>query len=193
MNHMNAAFRGGRRDCLTLERSDGWPESLGRLLLAVAMVALVLVAVLYHPTPERGQIDLKAYIVRLSLLGVGWGILLLTWRRGVTIDRVAGTLTRWWGLRLGLATLVLRRTETRTLADFRGIRVLRAGPTDHYKRWRHGMYRVQLEKSESVGGQWGLRERLIVDDEFKTPDRAAATGRAVACLLGLEMIDRTSA
>lgn len=190
---MNTAVPGGRHDRLTLERSDGWPESLGRILLGMAIVGLGLVAFVYHPSPESRQLGLKAYLIRLALLGAGWGILLLMWRRGVTIDRAAGTLTRWWGLRLGPATLILRRTETRNLAGFRGIRVLRAGPTDHYKRWRHGMYRVQLEKSESVAGQWGLRERLIVDDEFKTPDRAAATGRAVARLLDLEMIDRTSA
>jgi len=169
---------------LVLVRADGWPNGLGKILLGAGLALVVLTLTVYHPTPVKGQVDTREYIQRVGLLLVVVSTLLLLWRRGVTLDSRTATLTRWWGF----GGLVLREIQTRSYQGYSGIRVVRTRPTEHYKRWRRDMFHVQLEKPPSLGGQIGLRERIIVDDEFPAPTAAADAGRKLAAFLDLDLI-----
>lgn len=173
---------------LVLVRADGWPNGLGKILLGAGLALVLLTLTVYHPTPVRGQVDTREYIQRVGLLLVVVSALLLLWRRGVTLDARTATLTRWWGFAGPTGSLVLREIQTRSYQGYSGIRVMRTRPTEHYKRWRRDMFHVQLEKPPSLGGQIGLRERIIVDDEFPAHTAAARAGRRLADFLELDVI-----
>lgn len=177
---------------LMLVRPDGWPNAAGRIFLAVGVLVAVLAALLPPTTHIRHKPDLQLYLVEVATLVWLSAIPLLLWRRGVIVDQAVGTLTRWWGWAGIRGPHIYRRMPPRSLSGFTGVRVLRSGETDHFKRWRRGLYHVQLEKSESMAGQFCLRERLIVDDEYIDAQSAGRTGRRLAAFLSLDFIDRTA-
>lgn len=186
-----ARFR-DRRNELLLQRASGWPIAAGILLLLMAALVDALVLVVPQSPHVKGHVNLHAYIHEVAVVIAISAALLLLWRRGVIIDRAAATVTRWWGLAGFGGPLICRRSTPRSLDGFSGVRALRTCTVDHYKKFRHDVFHVQLEKSESSAGQFSLRERIIVDDEIPTPNDAVTTGRRLADFLSIDLIDRTS-
>jgi hypothetical protein len=166
---------------LVLERSAGWPTGLGQIILALGAAVAIVAFIMLE--------DVRRHFVGLGMMFMLLGLMLLLWRRGVTLDPQSATLTRWWGLQMPGRSMMLRQTNTRPLSGFSGLRVVKSGASDHYKTWRRGMYRIQFEKSESVAGQLSLRERLIVDDEFTSNEEASTAAQAIARFLGMSVIE----
>lgn len=173
---------------LVIERKGGWPGAAGRLMLVFAALALGW-GLLQAPPSGRGQVDLRAYWLEVSVLLAGSGALLLAWRRGTIIESDLATASPWWGVGGFGLRMVVRRGASRSLRGYSGVRVVQTNPAHHYKRFHRPMYHVQLEVSESEGGQLTLRERLIVDDEIADAQDARRSAQRVADHLGLARID----
>lgn len=171
-----------------IERKGGWPATAGRLVLVLAALAFAW-GLLQAPPSVRGQVDLRAYWLGVSVLLMGNGALLLAWRRGTLIGPGGATASPWWGVGGFGLRVVVRRGAPRSLRGYSGVRVVQTHPAHHYKRFPRPVYHVQLEVSESGSGQLTLRERLIVDDEIGDPREARRSAQRLADHLGLALID----
>ncbi|MBM3463170.1 MAG: hypothetical protein FJX76_13795 [Armatimonadetes bacterium] len=177
---------------LVVARNHGWPNGAGRWLLGLGLAIILGTLVIHAPHEAQPagtpRVNTLIYWLRFGVMTLLASAMLLLWRRGVILDKSAMTVTRWWGFAAPAGPIVVRETNPRSLRDFTGMRVVRSGEADHYKSWRGEMYHVQLEKSESVAGQWCLRERIIVDDEYSRATDAAEAGRPLAEFLDVELI-----
>lgn len=173
-----------------VERAGGWPGQASRCTLALALTATAW-ALAQPASAQPGQVDLRAYWLEVALLLLIATALLRAWRRGVEVDRTGATARPWWGFRVGPMRLVARRGPFRALGVFSGVRVVPSDATEHYKRFRQPVYHVQLEASESLGGQITLRERMVIDDEISDVAEARSSAQRLADHLGLGLVDAT--
>ncbi|HEY3998518.1 MAG TPA: hypothetical protein VGO93_06610 [Candidatus Xenobia bacterium] len=174
-------------DQLVLERRDGWPNGLAHLMVAAALLFFLIGQCL----PDRHD---RRQMTRYGVLCVLSSLSLHLYRRGSLLDRQSRTLYRWWGVGMpGFHTVRLRSTLGRSLQGWRTVSVHRTGRYDTWKTWRHNMLHVQLERpDDKLGPAVPFRMRLIVDDEFTSPEAALKTAHRVGQFLGLAVVDATT-
>ncbi|MHB2015848.1 MAG: hypothetical protein ACYCW6_02765 [Candidatus Xenobia bacterium] len=164
---------------LRLDRAEGWPNGLARILVGPGLLMAGL-GPWAHGLYFYGGVTIV------------WALMLFAWRRGVTLDRRRQTLARWWGFGIPGHVWIVREVQSRSIEGYGQLRV--AGAPEHYKQWRRHLFHYQLEKvDDTMGEVLPLRARIVVDDEFSTPEAAWQEAQRVAEFLDVPLARLTPA